>query len=203
MVPNKTGYLARRPQGRWRSSPPTNSAPPRSAMGVLCLKTGKNSMQSHERIVEKLNMAQIKFSLIHHDPLYTMDDVLTKTNFPIHEQIKCIACTYKRDNYTIILIVGITPHGRLDYKKLASHLGVSRSVVKIINHDEVSDLLHMPIGAIGLVTPDEISSEIILSTAFKNNKTIYFGSGKNDTTIMTTLDELKKVVNIAFAEIEK
>lgn len=91
---------------------------------------------------------------------------------------------------------------RIDWKRLADYLGVSRRRLKTANAETVLDITGFPVGAVppfGHKTP----LRTIVASAVYDQQLVYGGGGEWHALLKLTTDELRRVVGMETAVISE
>ena len=153
-------------------------------------------------ILQKLEDAACSYELLEHHLVFTMDDVEKHICVPIESRVKTMVVATQGPAGLTPILCGLQATARLDIKKVAGLIGLSRSKVSMMSPEAAEDVLAMPRGAIGLIAPF-FSPHVILSQFFKYQPYVCFGVGRNDRTLKISIENLRKVTQVNFADIEK
>lgn len=126
-----------------------------------------------------------------------MDDVEQKLGLAPENSVKAVAVARRG---AAPVICGIGPEARLDLKRVASALGVTRSSLGLLSASSVTAEIGMDAGAVGLVPPTPVKA--LLERRFESSKVLYFGSGDHGKTIRADRRSLLAAFDIAYAEME-
>ncbi len=91
------------------------------------------------------------------------------------------------------LLVIANGEARVQYRRLASHLGVSRRRVRLANADEVMEWLGYPIGTVPPFGHRQPVRTMLEKRALEQT-TLYVGGGGIDTLLRIQVAELRRVV---------
>lgn len=148
-------------------------------------------------ITSYLQAQDAKFTLHHHVPVFTMEDVLNNLQFPPDQLLKTLV--FKVTSGLFILAV-LRGSDKVSYGKLAKAVGVERSSLIRPTKEEVEEFLGVQVGGI---SPISIKSGTV--TLIDQNiiglQTVYCGVGQNDATLEISLEELLRVTNAKVASI--
>jgi len=95
------------------------------------------------------------------------------------------------------LLVIASGSARIDYKKLADHLGVSRRRIKLATAEQVLDIAGFMVGTVppfGHKRPFTTPLRTVVETAVYDQTTVYGGGGEVHALVRVETIELKRVV---------
>lgn len=153
-------------------------------------------------ILEKLKNAACEYELLEHPAVFTMDDVERHILVPRESRVKTMVVAAQDGAQTSPVLCGLQAAARLDVKKVAKFLGLPKSSVSMMPPAEAESVIHMPRGAIGLIAPFT-SPRVLLSPFFRAQPFLCFGIGRNDRTLKIPVCDLRKAVEVTFADIER
>ena len=153
-----------------------------------------------DAIVQKLDSAACSYELLEHHPVFTMEDVEKHIPVPAESRVKTMVVAAQGQDGARPILCGLQATARLDIKKVAALLGLSRSKVVMMSPDTAENVLGMPRGAIGLIAPYS-APHVILSQFFERQPYVCFGVGRNDRTLKISVADLRKVTQLDFADI--
>lgn len=150
-------------------------------------------------IVRKLEKASCSYSVIEHDPVYTMEDVERLTCIPREYRVKTLVVTMRSEDFSLC---GVGERSRLDIGAVARELECARKDIALANPEMIESLTTVMRGAIGLILP-QIQKRILLSDRFQGCERIYCGVGRSDRTLSLAVRDLVRISNVHFCKIEK
>jgi hypothetical protein len=149
-------------------------------------------------LIEKLKECGCQFEILTHNEVYVMDDVERELNIPYQHRVKSLFVKDKQNNS--FYVFGIGCNSRLDFKKVADLLHVSRSSLVFASPKEYETELGVPIGTMGLISLKRFRS--FLSRKFLNIDPLFFGIGETTKTVCISQKELSKFQDILIEDIE-
>jgi prolyl-tRNA editing enzyme YbaK/EbsC (Cys-tRNA(Pro) deacylase) len=153
-------------------------------------------------IISKLVSASCKYELLEHQSVFTMEDVEQYIPVPFASRVKTMVIAVKSPLEIEPILCGLPANSRLDIKKVAGIIGVTKSRVSMMPTQLAEETLKMPSGAIGLIAPFS-SPRVFINSSFQRQPFLCFGVGRNDRTLRISTDELIKVVEIVFTDLER
>jgi len=151
------------------------------------------------KIVTLLDQNKARYTIHKHEPIRTVQDALEKWPYGIDHLVKTVAFKLKDGR---LILAAVRAKDRIDYKKLADHLGISRRALKTLSPTEVHDLLGVEPGA---VSP--IATESDIQTILDNNvldlPRIFCGMGRVDRTLEISASELQRITQANVCQITK
>ena len=97
-----------------------------------------------KKLEQLLQQEDIQHEIIEHEAVVTMEDVERILKIPRNTTAKTLVVKL-RDSFVIVVLRGDC---RLDKKKLADILGISRKHLDLVKKEEVEKLMGVPLGAI-------------------------------------------------------
>ncbi len=155
-----------------------------------------------DAIVQKLINAACSYELLEHEPVFTMEDVERYIPVPATSRVKTMVVAVQSEVGVEPVLCGLRAASRLDVKKVAALMGVTRSKVSMMPPQAAEEAVGMSRGAIGLIAPFS-SPRVFICPFFKEQPFLCFGVGRNDRTLKISADDLTKVIEATFAEIER
>ena len=151
------------------------------------------------KALTKLESNAIRYEILMHQELYSMNDVEKILNIPYTSRVKSLLIKSKKnDKY---YVCGITAKGKLDFKKVANAISSSRSQLVFATQSEYEEMLSIPLGSLGSIVPESIG--VLLSRNFINEHILYFGIGTNFKTLKIEMKELAKIQEFMLCDIEE
>ncbi len=154
-------------------------------------------MNAYEKILKSLENSEKEYNVYSHNDISTFEMGIKNTNFDIDKIVKTLAFKVN-DTIIFVSLLGID---KLDYKKLADTLNVSRSSLKMVEQDELKNL-GFEIGGISPIFPDS-KSIILLDENISSLDQIYCGIGLRSKTLQINPIDLQSITNAKFVEIAK
>jgi len=140
-----------------------------------------------ERIVERLRARGVPFTIHEHVVSRTVADAMALLDFSPDAFLKTIAFRLKRGGWALAALRG---RDRVDYRALASALGVSRRDLHAMEPAEILADLGYPVGGVGPVPPNDATRVIFDSRAVAELDVVYCGAGREDRTLEVRLGDL-------------
>lgn len=135
-----------------------------------------------------LNEKKIKFKLHNHDEIPTVEIAKEKVQFDIDKCYKTIAFEYN-EKY---IFVSLKAEKSIDYSKLCSSLKIKRKDLKKADNKKIEELFGYESGGIAPISVSN-NIKVIFDKTITNEKVIYCGSGKRNTTIEIETKDLIKL----------
>lgn len=133
----------------------------------------------HDRIIRSLINDGIAFQLYAHKPMRVVADIEGEPlPFPPERLLKTVLFRLKGGGW---VLAAMRARDRIDYKKLAAGLGVSRSDLVAAAPDEVEQL-GFQVGGVGPFPPDD-QTRVVFDESVMSLEVVCCGSGKNDLTL--------------------
>lgn len=140
----------------------------------------------YDKVVQMLDDSGALYRLHDHMPVCTIDDAREKVPHLTRNLLKTIVFRIKSDGWVLASVDGAR---RIDYRKLAEALGVSRRALRSISPEEVASELGFQVGGVGpFPVRDDVS--VIVDTAVTGNGGVFCGSGRNTRTVEIDLAAL-------------
>jgi Cys-tRNA(Pro)/Cys-tRNA(Cys) deacylase len=140
-----------------------------------------------ERIAERLTSRVVAFAIHEHVVARTVADALEHLPFSPDAYLKTVAFRLKAGGWVLAALRGAD---RVDYRGLATALGVGRRDLHQMTPDEVAADLGYPIGGVGPVPTNEQTRTIFDSRAVEALDVVYCGAGRPDRTLEVRLTDL-------------
>lgn len=144
---------------------------------------------AYQRILNLLRQANIEFTLHEHEAVRTIDDAHDRAAHLVDRLIKTIVFKVKDNGW---VLAGVPAHGRIDYRKLATALGVNRRQLRSVAPEEIEQELGFQIGGVG---PIPVQEDVcaIFDASFLSVEFVRCGSGKNTETLELRFSDLLRV----------
>jgi Cys-tRNA(Pro)/Cys-tRNA(Cys) deacylase len=141
---------------------------------------------AYEEILSFLKKKNVPFKMHEHEPVITIREAEEKAPALIDGLLKTVAFRIKD---SIWVLAAVRCRDRIDYRKLASALGVNRRELRSLSPEEIQRDLGYQVGGVGPVSPrgDVLT---VFDEGLRGAKTVYFGSGKNTLTLEMEFDRL-------------
>ena len=140
-----------------------------------------------ERIAERLATHGVPFTIHEHVEARTVADALERLPFSPDAYLKTVAFRLKAGGWVLAALRGAD---RVDYRALATALGVSRRDLHQMTPDEVATDLGYPVGGVGPVPTNDQTRTIFDAQAAEQLDTVYCGAGRPDRTLEAHLTDL-------------
>ena len=142
-----------------------------------------------DQLIAKLDQSGRPYTVHEHQEARTFRDVLEWWPFGIENLLKTIAFKLKDGR---LILAAVPALKRIDYKKIATHLGVSRRAVQSLSPEEVLDLLGVEPGAVSPV-PVIPGVTVLLDASIFDLPAVYSGIGRLDRTLEIQAADLQVV----------
>lgn len=144
---------------------------------------------SFYKILKRLKEHDVEFTLHEHPAITTIDDASEKAPHLVDRLIKTIVFQVKDGGW---VLAGVPCHERIDYRKLASVLGVNRRQLRSVSPEDVRQELGFEIGGVGPF-PVQSNVRIVFDETLQRLKQVRCGSGKNTQTFELTFTDLLEI----------
>ncbi len=134
---------------------------------------------AYERISTILTQSGAPYQIHEHAPSVTFQDAKDYLNFPLDRLLKTIAFRVKHGPWVLAVVQGAE---RVDYKKLAAHLGISRGNLIRLAPEQVVSELGYPIGAVAPF-PTNPQTKVVFDSRILTLGSVFCGTGRNDRTL--------------------
>jgi Cys-tRNA(Pro)/Cys-tRNA(Cys) deacylase len=140
-----------------------------------------------EQIDERLTAHSVAFTIHQHVEARTVADALERLPFPFEAYLKTVAFRLKKGGWVLAALRGAD---RVDYRGLATALGVSRRDLHQMTREEVAADLGYPIGGVGPVPLNDATRTIFDARATETLDIVYCGAGRPDRTLEIRVADL-------------
>lgn len=135
-------------------------------------------MDAYQKIIEKLNVANIEYKIHSHDEIATVAIAKEKLDFNIEQCFKTLA--FKHGNK--ILFVVLLAEDKLKYSKLCAVLNIKRKDLKKVDTKELEDKYGYQTGGIAPISVSK-DIDVFFDKKINDRDIIFCGSGRRDKTI--------------------
>jgi len=148
-----------------------------------------------EELLDILQKEKVEYELLHHEPVFTMDDVKEVLCISKESMAKTLVFEdVKTNKYFIVVVLG---NLRVNMHKLALVLQIPISRIKMVKPEKIIEILGSPLGGIPpFGHPNEI--KIIFDNHILDKEYIYCGIGTNINSLKIKTQDL---IRISKAEI--
>ena len=143
----------------------------------------------YEQILNGLAQSNAHYQIHEHAPSVTFQDAADYLDFPLERLLKTIAFRVKNGDWVLAVVQGA---GRVDYKKLATHLGTSRDKLVRLTPEQVVSELGYPIGAVGPF-PTNVQTRVVFDGGTLALGNVFCGTGRNDRTLEIAIGDLVRL----------
>lgn len=140
-----------------------------------------------EQIVEHLTVRGVPFTIHEHVAARTVADALERLPFTPDAYLKTVAFRLKAGGWVLAALRGAD---RVDYRGLATALGVGRRDLHQMTPDEVAADLGYPLGGVGPVPTNRQTRTVFDTVAAQVLDTVYCGAGRPDRTLEARIVDL-------------
>lgn len=151
----------------------------------------------YEDILNTLAQNNVAYKIHEHTSSVTFQDAVDYLDFPLERLLKTIAFRVKNGPWVLAAIQGAE---RVDYKKLAAHLGVSRDKLVRLTPEQVVSELGYPIGAVAPF-PTKTQTKVVFDSGTLSLGSVFCGTGRNDRTLEIETHDLLRISNGSTAPI--
>jgi Cys-tRNA(Pro)/Cys-tRNA(Cys) deacylase len=143
----------------------------------------------YEKILGILAENKVQYKIHEHAPSVTFQDAVDYLDFPLDRLLKTIAFRVKNGVWVLAVVQGAD---KVDYKKLAAHLGASRDKLVRLAPEQVVNELCYKIGAVGPF-PTNTETKVVFDSRTLMLGNVFCGTGRNDRTLEIDIHELVKI----------
>lgn len=140
----------------------------------------------YEKVVRMLEQSGTPYRLHDHPPVCTIDDAREKVPHLTRNLLKTVVFRIKGAGWVLASVDGVR---RIDYRKLAEALGISRRALRSLSPGEVASELGFQVGGVGPFPVREDVSVIVDAEAAGSGR-VFCGSGRNTRTVEIDLSAL-------------
>lgn len=158
-----------------------------------------DTFMAHKKILSILNNLGIKYKVLTHHPVVSVDDYKDSIPFDIKFLVKTLV--FRSKDYRWIL-AAVRGQDRIDYGKLGRCLKVPRDTIRVPDKKEIETELGFQIGGIGPFPVVE-NVKILLDFKIKSLQKIYCGAGKNDMSLEISTEDLIRTGNSLVCDITR
>jgi Cys-tRNA(Pro)/Cys-tRNA(Cys) deacylase len=151
----------------------------------------------YEQILGILAQSNVPFKIHEHTPSITFQDAKDYLDFPLDRLLKTIAFRVKNGPWVLAAVQGAE---RVDYKKLAAHLGVSRDKLVRLTPEQVVSELGYPIGAVAPFSTNT-QTKVVFDNVTLTLGNVFCGTGRNDRTLEIEIHDLLRISGGSIAPI--
>jgi Cys-tRNA(Pro)/Cys-tRNA(Cys) deacylase len=151
----------------------------------------------YENVLGLLAQENVGYKIHEHAPSVTFQDAKDYLDFPLDRLLKTIAFKVKNGPWVLAVVRGAD---KVDYKKLAAHLGTSRDKLVRLAPEEVVSELGYPIGAVGPF-PTNTGTMVVFDSGTLTLGNVFCGTGRNDRTLEIDIHELVAISGGSTAQI--
>ncbi|ETX04241.1 MAG: hypothetical protein ETSY2_29890 [Candidatus Entotheonella gemina] len=160
---------------------------------------GDEMRMVYEAIKQKLQEASVDFVDHEHEPIRTVQDALEKWPYGTDNLVKTVAFRLRDDR---VVLAATLASARIDYKRLASVLGIGRRDIASLSPAEVHERLEVePGGVCPIPVNDEV--QVIVDEPVGELQQVFCGFGRVDHTLQISASELIRVGGGIVAEISR
>lgn len=137
----------------------------------------------------EVNGRKIEYKVVHHKPIQTIDDVAKSLGVSADLLVKVmIFAQGGQDSFVVAALQGSS---RVDWKKLAQTLGVTRSSISLVASDKIEGITGSKLGALKPFGYDS-RFKIIFDRQVIENKVVFCSAGTNtDSLVLRSRDLLE------------
>lgn len=142
-----------------------------------------------EHILATLAQTGVHYQMHEHAPSVTFQDAIDYLDFPLDRLLKTIAFRIKNGDWVLAVVPGAE---RVDYKKLAAHLGISRDKLIRLTPEQVESDLGYPLGGVGPF-PTNAQTRVVFDDMVLKLGTVFCGTGRKDRTLEIEIEALVRL----------
>jgi prolyl-tRNA editing enzyme YbaK/EbsC (Cys-tRNA(Pro) deacylase) len=151
-------------------------------------------MNIKEQLERRLRSVNADYQILDHDPVTTMRDVERVLGVSLSQTAKTLVV--QASNRTCL--VAIPGDKRLDKRKLAKVLGVSRDHLDLLSPEAVEAAIGIPLGAIPPFHPDHL---VVMDERLLRLPRLYCGCGNNTSTLVVEPKSLQCISQAVIGDI--
>lgn len=138
----------------------------------------------------------VSYDVYAHEPVVTIDDVERVLKIPKTAMVKSLIVKVRN----VLYVVSLLGNQRLDKKKLARALGISRNHIDLLDRKEVEQSLGIPVGAI---PPFGLGIPAILDSCILREKKVFCGFGSLTESMLISSDDIARISKAIVADISE
>ena len=151
----------------------------------------------YERILSTLAQGNVRYQIHEHAPSVTFQDAIDYLDFPLDRLLKTIAFRVKNGPWVLAVVQGAD---RVDYKKLAAHLGTSRDKLMRLAPEQVETDLGYPLGGVAPF-PTNPHTKVVFDSKTLSLGNVFCGTGRTNRTLEIAIDDLVRLSGGSIAPI--
>jgi prolyl-tRNA editing enzyme YbaK/EbsC (Cys-tRNA(Pro) deacylase) len=146
-------------------------------------------MVAYEQVVQKLNDSAVQFTMHEHAVFHTVADMEEHLPFPKEFFLKTLAFKIKNSFWVLAATRG---QDRVDYRKIAAALDISRSHIIRPSPEEVQAALGFDQGGVCPIPTNE-NTRVLIDARVPALEKVYCGGVRNDRTLEIATSDLLRV----------
>ena len=143
----------------------------------------------YEHILDLLAQENVRHQIHEHTPSVTFQDAADYLDFPLDRLLKTIAFRVKNGIWVLAAVLGAD---RVDYKKLAAHLRISREKLVRLTPEQVVSELGYQVGAVAPF-PTNAHTKVVFDSGTLTLGNVFCGTGRNDRTLEIAITDLVRL----------
>jgi Cys-tRNA(Pro)/Cys-tRNA(Cys) deacylase len=143
----------------------------------------------YEHILNTLARDNVRHQIHEHTPSVTFQDAIDYLDFPLDRLLKTIAFQIKHGDWVLAVVQGAD---RVDYKKLAAHLGTSRDKLIRLAPERVETDLGYPLGGVAPF-PTNAQTKVVFDSKTLTLGNVFCGTGRTNRTLEIAIDDLVRI----------
>ena len=143
----------------------------------------------YEQILNGLAQSNAHYQIHEHAPSVTFQDAADYLDFPLERLLKTIAFRVKNGDWALAVVQGAE---RVDYKKLAAHLGTSRDKLVRLTPEQVETDLGYTLGGVAPFATN-VQTRVVFDSGTLALGTVFCGSGRTDRTLEIAIGDLVRL----------
>lgn len=153
----------------------------------------------YDVILAQLQRSGAHFVIHEHAPSVTIEDADAHLWFPVERLVKTIAFRAKGRGW---VLAGLCGYNQVDYKKLATAVGIARDKLMRLTPGEVESELGYELGGVAPFAPND-QTVILLDAGVLAWPGIFCGVGRNDRTLEIEPHDLVAICNAQVAPLAR
>ncbi len=161
---------------------------------------GKAEEAVFRRLMEVLAGSGMPFEVHGHEPTRTIEEAERNLSFDVERIVKTVAFRARSGGLILAALRGTR---RVDYARLAAHLGINRRDIAALSPGEVFRSLGVEPGSVSPLLPLEGAVLLVDEDVLSIAPTLYCGAGRPDRTVEMAPADLVRLTGARVARFSK
>jgi prolyl-tRNA editing enzyme YbaK/EbsC (Cys-tRNA(Pro) deacylase) len=158
------------------------------------LKKGNNMVYDQAKLKRILDQDNISYEIISHDPVRTMEDVVSVLKVPLAQTAKTLVVKCKGE-----LIFAVIPGDkRLSKRMLADVLFVGKGKLDMLSPEKVEAATGIPLGGI---PPFGLAGRVVMDEELLRQEQIYCGFGSLTSSLKVSPKDIQRITGATISGI--